>query len=50
MNLTVGMSVKTKKPHPCGGGVWQVTRTGADVKLQCTSCGREVMMPRPKAP
>ena len=29
-----------KKPHPCGGKKWRVVRVGADIKLQCTTCGR----------
>jgi len=41
--------VETKKPHPCGGALWRVTRIGMDVKLKCARCGREVMLPRSKA-
>ena len=39
----------TKKPHPCGGSRWRVLRVGADFRLRCESCGREVMLPRTKA-
>ncbi len=35
-----------KKPHACGANEWIVTRTGADVKLRCRSCGRVVMLDR----
>lgn len=38
-----------KKAHPCGGKRWLVLRTGADFRLRCLSCGREVMVPRLKA-
>ena len=37
-----------RKPHPCGGYEWQVTRTGADIGIQCQTCGRRVMLPRRK--
>lgn len=35
-----------RKPHPCGGRDWIVTRTGADIGLQCATCGRRVMLER----
>ena len=35
-----------KKPHACGTNEWVVTRTGADVKLKCVSCGRVIMLDR----
>ena len=31
-----------KKPHPCGGREWKIVRIGADVKLQCVTCGKYV--------
>ena len=31
-----------KKAHPCGGKEWKVVRLGADVKLQCKTCGKYV--------
>ena len=40
----VGDIVVMKKPHPCGGNLWEVVRTGADVKIQCLKCGRVVML------
>lgn len=38
--------VEMKKPHPCGTNKWQIIRVGADIKIQCTSCGHIVMMTR----
>lgn len=38
--------VTMKKPHPCGGAQWQIVRLGADVKLQCVTCGRYVNLTR----
>lgn len=49
MDLRLNDRVMMKKPHPCGESVWVVTRVGMDIKLRCTRCGREVMMPRAKA-
>ena len=31
-----------KKTHPCGGREWKIVRIGADVKLQCVTCGKYV--------
>ena len=43
--------VEMKKPHPCAGRSkrFQVIRLGADIKIRCLGCGREVMVPRVKA-
>ena len=49
MDLHVGDVVKMKKPHPCGSDLFTVTRTGADLKLRCRGCAREILMPRPLA-
>ena len=48
MNLHVGDVVRLKKPHPCGGFEWQITRVGADIGLRCLICGRRVLVPRSK--
>jgi len=48
MDIQVGDILTMKKTHPCGGRTWQVLRIGADFKLRCTTCGREVMGPRTK--
>jgi len=44
--LRPGDVVVLRKPHPCGGDTWTVTRTGADIGLQCARCGRRVMLDR----
>ncbi len=49
MELHLQDSVKLKKSHPCGNNVFLVTRVGMDIKLRCTKCGHEVMLPRKKA-
>lgn len=35
-----------KKQHACGTNLWTITRNGADIKIKCKSCGREIMMDR----
>ena len=35
-----------KKPHACGTNEWTITRVGADIKIKCKNCGREIMMDR----
>lgn len=48
MDIQVGDTLMMKKTHPCGSKEWQVLRIGADFKLRCLGCGREVMGPRSK--
>lgn len=42
----VGSIVIMKKPHPCGTNEWCITREGADIKIKCIHCGRQIMLPR----
>ena len=44
--IRLGDVVQMKKTHPCGSSEWTVTRTGADIKIRCSGCGRIVMMDR----
>jgi hypothetical protein len=46
--LFVGDVVEMRKPHPCGGTVWEIVRVGADIGLICQQCGRRVLLPRRK--
>ena len=48
MDIQVGDILTMKKQHPCGEKRWEVLRIGADFKLRCLGCGREVMGPRAK--
>ena len=41
-----GDRVTMKKPHPCGGFIWTVFRTGADIALRCDTCGHQVVLAR----
>ena len=38
--------LRLRKPHPCGGSEWKVVRLGADIGLECLTCGRRVLLPR----
>lgn len=46
MQYEVGDIVRLKKKHPCGSFTWEILRVGADFRLKCTECGRQVMMER----
>ncbi|HAS92133.1 MAG TPA: DUF951 domain-containing protein [Clostridiales bacterium] len=46
MKLNVGDVVKLKKKHPCGGYDWEILRIGADFRIKCVTCGRQVWLPR----
>lgn len=35
-----------KKQHPCGTNNWKIIRLGVDVKIECTNCKRNIMLPR----
>jgi hypothetical protein len=44
--VTIGTVVRLRKPHPCGGYEWTVSRVGADIGLKCRICGHRVMLTR----
>ena len=46
MQYEVGDIVKLKKKHPCGSFEWEILRVGADFRLKCLGCERQVMMAR----
>ncbi len=41
---SLGTRIKTKKNHACGKNEWVIIRTGADIKLRCLNCQREIML------
>lgn len=49
MEYNVGDIVRTKKVHPCGSKLWEITRVGVDFKLKCLGCMHTVVMDRQKA-
>jgi hypothetical protein len=44
--LSVGDVVRLRKTHPCGGRDWRVARVGADIGLECSTCGRRILLDR----
>ncbi|MBO5858939.1 MAG: DUF951 domain-containing protein [Clostridia bacterium] len=46
MDVRVGDKLQMKKNHPCGCNVFDVLRIGADFRIRCSQCGREVMLER----
>ncbi|MBQ9082074.1 MAG: DUF951 domain-containing protein [Clostridia bacterium] len=48
MDVRVGDVLEMKKNHPCGSRTFLVLRSGIDFRLQCSGCGREMMVPRVK--
>lgn len=46
VNFNLFDSVIMKKPHACKTNLWTITRNGADIKIKCQNCGREIMMDR----
>ncbi|MBQ9849225.1 MAG: DUF951 domain-containing protein [Clostridia bacterium] len=48
MDVRVGDKLQMKKSHPCGGNIFDVLRIGADFRIRCSKCGREVMLERVK--
>ena len=49
MKYDIGDIVRTKKQHPCGSKLWEITRIGVDFKLKCLGCEHVIMVPREKA-
>ncbi len=46
--ISVGDTLEMKKNHPCGGRSFTVLRLGSDIRVQCVTCGRDMVLPRLK--
>ena len=46
IDFKIGDIIKMKKPHPCGTNAWEIKRVGMDIRLRCTGCDHQVMLPR----
>ena len=46
IDFNLNDEVIMKKQHACGTNLWTITRNGADVKIKCNNCGREILMDR----
>ena len=44
--IEVNDRVTLRKPHPCGGREWKVVRIGADIGLECLTCGHKIFLSR----
>ncbi|HOW91850.1 MAG TPA: DUF951 domain-containing protein [Anaerolineaceae bacterium] len=44
--LNLGDRVSLRKAHPCGGFTWKIVRLGADIGLECATCGHRVLLTR----
>ena len=44
MKYNIGDRIQTKKKHVCGSDEWEVLRTGAEIKIKCIKCNREIMV------
>lgn len=47
MKLKVGDIVDLKKQHPCGNKRFEILRTGADFRIKCLGCGKQIWLSRP---
>ncbi len=48
LKIEVGDKVKTKKNHPCGSFEFEILRKGADFKIKCLGCQKEIWITREK--
>ena len=46
--IEVGDRLELKKKHPCGASLFEVLRIGSDIRIVCTGCGRDMVLPREK--
>jgi len=49
MDIKIGDRAFMKKPHPCGTDIFLIMRVGMDIRMKCTGCGREMLLPRHRA-
>jgi len=46
MEIKLGDVVRLRKKHPCGGDEWHVVRVGADIRMKCLKCQKQVLLER----
>ena len=46
MDIKLGDVVRLRKQHPCGSDEWLVIRVGADIRIKCLKCHRQVLLKR----
>ncbi|SNT00718.1 hypothetical protein SAMN05446037_103313 [Anaerovirgula multivorans] len=47
LDLKVGDKVELKKQHPCGSKDFEIMRTGADFRVKCLGCEKQLWIDRP---
>ena len=48
LQLKVGDKLLMRKKHPCSADIFTVARIGSDIRIICSGCGRDIMLPREK--
>ncbi len=48
IKIEPGDTLVLKKKHPCGSYRMKVVRTGSDIRMICSTCGRDITLPREK--
>jgi hypothetical protein len=48
IHFYAGDTLELKKPHPCGDKRFNVLRVGAQVRVRCLGCGRDMVLDRIK--
>ncbi len=46
--INLGDRIQMKKMHPCGCDIFLIKRLGSDVRVVCTNCSRDLLLPREK--
>ena len=48
VKLEIGDIVELKKQHPCGSKNFEILRTGADFRIKCLGCEKQIWLERPE--
>jgi len=48
IKIEVGDVVELKKQHPCGSKSFEILRTGADFRVKCLGCEKQIWLERPE--
>lgn len=46
LELRMADVLRMRKSHPCGGFEWRIVRLGGDIRVECLTCNRRVLLPR----
>lgn len=49
MDFNIGDIIKTKKAHPCGSDLWELTGIGVKFRFKCKKCNHVVVLDRQEA-